>query len=86
MTHAVIGEVDNTERRDLENLLGETITVKVSSICDYHNAITATRKLQSTLPNAIIMTLSDFSDMCNNQEINLEEHWIGFINVNYIKD
>jgi len=86
MIHAVVGKVGKTERRDLENLLGETITVKVSSTCDYHNAITATKKLQSNLPNAIIMTLSDFSDMCNDQIFNVNKHWVSFIDVNYIKD
>jgi hypothetical protein len=28
-----------------------------------------------------IYTLSDFIDACNNQEINLEEYWLSYINI-----
>ena len=42
----------------------------------------STDSLKNAYPkNAIIWELSDYMDACNNQEIDLEQFWIGYAHV-----
>jgi threonyl-tRNA synthetase len=38
--------------------------------------------LETLIPNDVsVYSLTDFMDLCNNQELNLEEYWVSYIRI-----
>jgi len=59
--------VSNYDRRDAEHIENNDITIN---------------KLETLIPNDVgVSKLTDFMDLCNNQELNLEEYWVSYIRI-----
>ena len=75
-TYIVLAEVDLYDRRnfaeDLENSIHRTIG-------DFMDKFSTRGKDGQT--GILIFSFTDFMDACNDQEINLENYWVTYINI-----
>ena len=68
-THIVLFNVEITQRRMAENIEG----MSFNCFGDIVDAIKS--------ENFTIWPITDFMDACNNQEIDLENFWISYVNL-----
>lgn len=72
-TAIVLGQVDSINRIDLENFENELFY-------DKNNFLETTK-----LEDVRILSLSEFMDIINNDEIKSTEHWFGYIRLESMK-
>ena len=76
-TYIVLADVNSFDRRNF----AEDIEDKTFNTFDeFKNFIGDEREINGCY-NLLYYNLSDFMDMCNDQEINLENYWVTYINI-----